>query len=41
MILCIDCGNTNTVFGIYGQVPGGLYGADENCRRFYPAELLL
>jgi DUF1680 family protein len=24
--------NYDTVRGIYGQVPGGLYGADENCR---------
>ncbi len=27
--------NYDTVFGIYGQVPGGLYGADENCRPGY------
>jgi hypothetical protein len=25
----------DTVRGIYGQVPGGLYGADENCREGY------
>jgi len=24
--------NYDTVIGIYGQVPGGMYGADENCR---------
>ena len=27
--------NYNTVRDIYGQVPGGLYGADENCRPGY------
>jgi DUF1680 family protein len=27
--------NYDTVRGIYGQVPGGLYGADENCREGY------
>lgn len=27
--------NYQTVRGIYGQVPGGLYGADENCREGY------
>jgi len=27
--------NYDTVRGIYGQVPGGLYGADENCRPGY------
>ncbi len=25
----------DTVMRIYGQVPGGMFGADENCRRFY------
>jgi len=27
--------NYSTVRGIYGQVPGGMYGADENCREGY------
>lgn len=27
--------NYQTVRGIYGQTPGGLYGADENCREGY------
>lgn len=27
--------NYRTVRGLYGQVPGGLYGADENCRPGY------
>ena len=27
--------NYDTVRGIYGQVPGGLFGADENCRPGY------
>jgi len=27
--------NYDTVRGIYGQVPGGMYGADENCRKGY------
>jgi hypothetical protein len=27
--------NYRTVRGIYGQVPGGMYGADENCRKGY------
>jgi len=27
--------NYQTVRGIYGQVPGGMYGADENCREGY------
>lgn len=27
--------NYNTVMGIYGQVPGGMFGADENCRPGY------
>ncbi len=25
----------DTVMGIYGQVPGGMFGADENCRKGY------
>jgi hypothetical protein len=24
--------NYQTVWGIYGQVPGGMFGSDENCR---------
>jgi len=27
--------NYETVWGIYGQVPGGMFGADENCREGY------
>lgn len=27
--------NYDTVWGLYGQVPGGLFGADENCRPGY------
>ncbi|MCS7187488.1 MAG: glycoside hydrolase family 127 protein [Armatimonadota bacterium] len=27
--------NYETVMGIYGQVPGGMFGADENCRPGY------
>lgn len=27
--------NYGTVMGIYGQVPGGMFGADENCREGY------
>jgi len=27
--------NYQTVMGIYGQVPGGMFGADENCREGY------
>jgi len=27
--------NYDTVMGIYGQVPGGMFGADENCRQGY------
>lgn len=27
--------NYDTVWGIYGQVPGGGFGSDENCRRGY------
>lgn len=27
--------NYQTVLGIYGQVPGGMFGADENCREGY------
>ena len=27
--------NYETVMGIYGQVPGGMFGADENCRKGY------
>lgn len=27
--------NYDTVIGIYGQVPGGMFGADENCREGY------
>ena len=27
--------NYRTMYGIYGQVPGGLFGADENCRQGY------
>ncbi len=27
--------NYQTVMGIYGQVPGGMFGADENCRKGY------
>ncbi|MEP0843110.1 MAG: glycoside hydrolase family 127 protein [Phycisphaerae bacterium] len=27
--------NYDTVWGLYGQVPGGGFGADENCRRGY------
>jgi hypothetical protein len=27
--------NYHTVMGIYGQVPGGMFGADENCREGY------
>jgi len=27
--------NYNTVMGLYGQVPGGMFGADENCRKGY------
>ncbi|MGQ9520417.1 MAG: beta-L-arabinofuranosidase domain-containing protein [Candidatus Fervidibacter sp.] len=27
--------NYETVMGIYGQVPGGMFGADENCRPEY------
>ena len=27
--------NYDTVMGLYGQVPGGMFGADENCREGY------
>jgi len=27
--------NYDTVIGLYGQVPGGMFGADENCREGY------
>jgi len=27
--------NYETVMGLYGQVPGGMFGADENCREGY------
>ena len=27
------CRNYDTVMGLYGQVPGGMFGADENCRK--------
>jgi hypothetical protein len=27
--------NYQTVMGLYGQVPGGMFGADENCRKGY------
>jgi hypothetical protein len=27
--------NYDTVMGLYGQVPGGMFGADENCRKGY------
>ncbi len=27
--------NYNMVWGVYGQVPGGMFGGDENCRRGY------
>jgi hypothetical protein len=27
--------NYDTVIGLYGQCPGGMFGADENCRRGY------
>lgn len=27
--------NYTTVMGLYGQVPGGMFGADENCREGY------
>ncbi len=27
--------NYQTVYGLYGQVPGGMFGADENCRKGY------
>jgi hypothetical protein len=27
--------NYQTVMGLYGRVPGGMFGADENCRRGY------
>ena len=27
--------NYETVMGLYGQVPGGMFGADENCRKGY------
>jgi len=27
--------NYDEVMGLYGQVPGGMFGADENCRRGY------
>jgi len=27
--------NYDTVIGLYGQVPGGMFGADENCRQGY------
>jgi len=27
--------NYQTVWGMYGQVPGGMFGGDENCRRGY------
>ena len=27
--------NYNMIWGIYGQVPGGMFGGDENCRRGY------
>jgi hypothetical protein len=27
--------NYNMIWGVYGQVPGGMYGGDENCRRGY------
>ena len=27
--------NRDTVMGMYGQVPGGMFGADENCRQGY------
>jgi hypothetical protein len=27
--------NYNMIWGVYGQVPGGMFGGDENCRRGY------
>ena len=27
--------NYNMVWGVYGQVPGGMFGGDENCRKGY------
>ncbi|MCX5645115.1 MAG: glycoside hydrolase family 127 protein [Phycisphaerae bacterium] len=27
--------NYNMIWGLYGQVPGGMFGGDENCRRGY------
>jgi len=27
--------NYNMIWGIYGQVPGGMFGGDENCRKGY------
>lgn len=27
--------NYNMIWGVYGQIPGGMYGGDENCRRGY------